>query len=122
MPYLNPEARDQGLDWIDVTGTRLHICSQEPTTYNQANATYSLGDAAVNVPAPTTSGGARGVVVPAVSGGAVDGTGSWTHWAITNASNTLVAAGALDAPVAVTAGGTFSTASFVIRYGTVTEF
>jgi len=114
MGYVNDEARDQGLDWIDANGTRVDICSQEPTTYAEATSTYTLGNAAVNTgaPADAATGTGRRVTVPAVSGASVTATGSATHWALTDASSVLVATGPLSATTPVTSGGTFSLAAF----------
>jgi hypothetical protein len=116
MGYVNDEARDQGLDWIDANGTRIDICSQEPTTYAEATSTYTLGNAAVNTgaTADAATGTGRRVTVPAVSGASVTATGTATHWALTDASSVLVATGALSASTPVTNGGTFSLAAFDI--------
>lgn len=110
MPFLNDNVFDNGLNWIDSNATRLDICSQEPTTYAQATATYSLGNfTSLGVQAPSNGAiDGRRVVVDAITSGTVSGTGTATHWAITNASNTLIATGSLTASQAVTAGNTFS--------------
>lgn len=109
MAYLNDEALDQGLDWVDTNGTRIDICSQEPTTYTEATSTYTLGNDTVNTGATEdgdTSG--RKVVVPAITAGSVTSTGTATHWALTNGSDTLIATGALSSSQAVTSGNTFT--------------
>ena len=109
MAYINDTAFDSGLSWIDTNGTRLDICSQEPVTYAEATATYTLGNDTVNTgaPAPGTIDG-RKVVVPAVTAGSVTGTGSASHWALTDGSATLVATGSLTAPQTVTIGNSWS--------------
>lgn len=112
MAFVNNEVRDQGLDWADANGTRLDICSQEPSTYAQATSTYSLGNATVNTGAPTAASGGRKVVVPAISAASVTSSGTATHWALTNGSNTLVASGALASSQEVTSGNTFDLPQF----------
>jgi hypothetical protein len=113
MPYINDEVHDQGLDYADANGTRLDICSQEPTTYAEATSTYSLGNATVNTGAPKNGAvDGRAVAVPAINGASVTATGTATHWALTNGSDTLIAAGALSASQLVTSGNTFNLAAF----------
>jgi hypothetical protein len=109
VAYINDEVFDQGLDYADTNGTRIDICSQEPTTYAEATSTYTLGNDTVNTGA-TQNGATNGrrVIVPAITAGSVTGTGTATHWALTNGSNTLIATGALSASVGVTSGNTFT--------------
>lgn len=109
MAYINDEVFDQGLDYADTNGTRLDICSQEPTTYAEATSTYTLGNDTVNTGA--TADGAtdgRRVIVPAITAGSVTGNGTATHWALTNGSAVLIATGALSSSQAVTSGNTFT--------------
>ena len=109
MAYINDEVFDQGLDYADTNGTRLDICSAEPTTYTQATSTYTLGNDTVNTGA--TEAGAtdgRRVIIPAITAGTVTGTGTASHWALTNGVDTLIATGALSASQGVTSGNTFT--------------
>jgi len=91
---------------------RLDICSQEPTTYAEATTTYTLGNkTSISVGAPTdrTPNG-RKVVVAAITDGTVTGTGTATHYALSDTGNSrLLATGALSASQAVTSGNTFTT-------------
>lgn len=120
MAYLNDEVFDSGLDWLDTNGTRLDICTQEPTTYGQATTkdTYSVGyKTSISIAAPSDRGaGGRECVISAITDGTVSctGTKTATHWAITNGSDTLVATGALSAGQDVTDGNTFTLAQFAI--------
>jgi len=115
MAYINDEVFDQGLDYADTNGTRVDICSQEPTTYAEATSTYTLGNATVNTGA-TEAGDVDGrkVVVPAISSETPTGDGTATHWALTDGSAVLIATGALSASTAVLAGGIFNRAAFNI--------
>lgn len=110
MAYINDEVFDQGLDYADTNGTRIDICSQEPTTYAGATSTYTLGNkTGLNTGAPQNGAvDGRRVVVPAISDGSVTGTGTATHWALTNGSSILVATGALSSNQSVTSGNTFT--------------
>jgi archaellum component FlaF (FlaF/FlaG flagellin family) len=110
MAYLNDEVFDQGLDWVDANGTRIDICSAEPTTYAEATSTYTLGNkTGLNVGA-TENGDSSGrkVVVPAITDGTVTGTDTATHFALTDGSSVLIAVQALSSSQAVTSGNTFT--------------
>lgn len=115
MSYLNPEALDGGLDWVDTNGTTLHICSSEPANF-AAVAGVSLGSSAVAVPAPSAATGGRKVTVPAVSGGTVTTNGTATHWAVTDGTSVLVATNSLATSKAVTTDSGFSTTAFDITF------
>lgn len=118
MGSLGTNVYDQGLNYLDTNGTRLDICSQEPTTYAQATSTYTLGNkTALNIGAPAAgSPDGRQVTVPAITDGSVTATGTATHWAITNPTGSeLLATGALSASQAVTSGNPFTLTSFTVR-------
>ena len=110
MAYLNDEVLDQGLDYADVNGTRIDICSQAPTTYAEATSTYSLGNKTGLNTGATQNGDSSGrkVVVPAITDGTVTGTGTATHWALTDGSSVLIAWQTLSSSQAVTSGNTFT--------------
>ena len=113
MPFIADTVFDTGLAVIQSNGTRIDICSAEPTTYAQATSTLTLGNKTgltTGAPQDGVTNGRR-VVVPAITSGApgsVTGTGTATHWALTNGSSTLYATGALTASQAVTSGNTFT--------------
>lgn len=109
MVFLTDEALDQGLDYLDTNGTRIDICSQEPTTYTEATSTYTLGNDTVNTGA-TQDGASSGrrVIVPAITAGSVTGTGTATHWALTDGASLFLAAQSLSSSQGVTSGNTFS--------------
>lgn len=109
MAFIRDAAFDAALGDVN-DGTRIDICSQEPTTYAAATTTYTLGNKAgltVGSPEAGDTDG-RKVVVPAITDGSVTGTGTATHWALTNGSDTLYATGSLASSQAVTSGNTFT--------------
>lgn len=116
MAFLADYIMDLALAELDTATSTLHICSQEPTTYAEANATYALGSKSslsIGAPGDRTPNG-RKVTVAAITDGTVSGTGTATHWAITKAGTTLMATGALSSSQAVTSGNTFTLAAFDI--------
>ena len=117
MATLNDRVFDNGLTVLDTEANKIVITSQEATTYTEANTTYALGNStSVSVAAPTDrSGGGREVVVASITDGSVTATGTATHFALVDTSNTrLLATGSLSASQGVTSGNTFTLASFDI--------
>lgn len=116
MATLGDRVFDNGLTVLDTEANRLDICSQEPTTYTAATATYSLGNKtslAIGAPADRTGGG-RKVTASAFTDGTVTATGTATHYAIVDTTNSrLLATGSLTSQ-AVTSGNTFSLGTFDI--------
>lgn len=114
MPYLNPRVLDLGLNVLDTEATHLHICSSEPASF-AAVAGATLGNKSalsIGAPADATPSG-RKVTVAAITDGSVTATGTASHWAITDTTNSrLLAAGTLSASQAVTNGNTFTTGAF----------
>lgn len=111
MAFINDYIFDAALAILDAEADRLDICSQEPTSYAEATATYSLGNkAAVAIGAPedrTPSG--RKVVVPAITDGNATASGTATHWAVVDTVNSrLLASGSLTNPQVITSGNTFT--------------
>ena len=115
MAYLNDRVLDLGLTVLDTEANRLDLCSQEPTSYAEATSTYTLGNKtslSVGAPADRSPDG-RKVTIAAISDGTVTGTGTATHWALTDTSNSrLLATGALSASQGVTSGNTFTLGAF----------
>ena len=117
MATLNDRVFDNGLTLLDTEANKITVTSQESTTYASANSTHALGaSTSLSIAAPADrSGGGRKVTVAAISDGAVSATGTATHYAIIDTSNTrLLVTGSLTASQAVTNGNTFTLASFDI--------
>jgi hypothetical protein len=117
MATLNNRVFDSGLTVLDTEANRLDITSQEATTYAGATSTYTLGNStSLSIAAPSDrAGGGREVVVAAISGGSVTGTGTVTHYAVVDTVNSrLLATGSLTESQVVTSGSTFTLGSFTI--------
>jgi len=111
MATINDRVLDNGLTILDSEANRVDICSQEPASYAEATSTYTLGNqTSISIGAPADrSAGGREVTMAASSGGAVTGTGTATHYAIADTTNSrLLVTGSLTASQAVTTGNTFS--------------
>lgn len=117
MATLGNRVFDNGLTVLDTEANRIDVTSQEATTYTEATSTYSLGNStSLSVGAPADrSGGGREVTVAAITDGSVSATGTATHYAIVDTSNSrLLATGSLNASQSVTSGNTFTLATFDI--------
>ena len=118
MAFIADIIFDSGLDYLTTHGESVYLCSQEPTTYTEAVSTYALADEnAVSMGAAAAGAtDGRRVIVPAITGGDVTGTGTVTHWAVvkTTATTALLATGALASSQAITSGNTFDMAAFSI--------
>lgn len=117
MAFLNDRVFDNGLTILDTEANAIHVTSQEATDYTEATSTYTLGNStslSIGAPADRTGGG-RKVAVAAISDGSITGTGTVTHYAIVDTTNSrLLATAALTASQSVTSGNTFTLATFDI--------
>lgn len=117
MATLNDRVFDNGLSVLDTEANEIHITSQEATTFANATSTYTLGDSSsLSIGAPQDrTGGGREVVVAAITDGSVTGTGTATHYAIVDTSNSrLLATGSLASSQSVTSGNTFTLSSITV--------
>lgn len=115
MATLGNRVFDNGLTVLDTEANAIHITSQEASDYTEATSTYTLGNStslSIGAPADRTGGG-REVTVAAITDGSVSSTGTATHYAIVDTSNSrLLATGSLNASQSVTSGNTFTLATF----------
>jgi hypothetical protein len=99
---------DAALNFLETNGTVVHILTQATMTWSEI-ATYTKGNktgCTYTGPADHTSG--RKTVLDAISGGSVTGSGTVTHFAITNGSDAVYVCQELNASQAVTSGNTFT--------------
>lgn len=117
MAFIADRVLDEGLQVLSNEANRLDICSSEPSTYAAATGGSSLGNKtslSVGNPAARSPDGRR-VTVAEITDGSVTGTGTATHWAITDTSNSrLLATGSLTSSQAVTSGNDFTLSAFDI--------
>jgi hypothetical protein len=117
MATIADRVFDNGLTVLDTEANKIVVTSQEATTYTEANATYALGNStSLSIGAPADrSGGGREVTAAAITDGSITGTGTVTHYAIIDTTNSrLLVTGSLSASQSVTSGNTFSLASFTV--------
>lgn len=116
---LEDRVLDFGLNELDTLSTQIFICSSEPTTLAQATATFLLGfksfaaGSLFGAPAAGAPNG-RKVSSVAITDGTITTSGTANWWAVI-AATSLHAHGSLSASQVVTAGNSFTLASFDIR-------
>ena len=117
MAFIADAAFDAALDYIRTNGTKIDICSSEPASYAGISS-VTLGNKTSMTLGADANGATSGrkTQVPAITTGSVTGTGTATHWALSNGSSILVATGALSASQGVTSGNTFTLAAFDITF------
>ena len=119
MSSIADRVLDSGLTTLDTEANCIDLTSAESTTFAEATSSQTLGNAtsiSINAPADrTASGGGRKVTLAAVSGGTITASGTATHFAISDTTNSrLLVTGALTASQSVTSGNTFALSSLDI--------
>lgn len=87
---VHDDVLDGALNIIKNNATRQVACSAQPTTFAEANATYALADITVDSTDFTVANGdtnGRKVTVAAQSGVTVDASGTATHIALLDVTN-----------------------------------
>jgi len=114
-------ALDNGLNAIKNLADKIYICTNDPANFTDAVSTYALGNknfgagGAFGAPGVGSPNG-RVVASTQITDGSVTATGTAAKWAVVDSVNSrLLANGSLAATQAVTAGNTFTLASFNIR-------
>jgi hypothetical protein len=117
MATIGDRVLDNGLTVLDTEANKILVTSQAAATYTEANATYALGNStSLSIGAPADrSGGGREVTTAAITDGSITATGTATHYAIVDTTNSrLLATQTLSASQSVTSGNTFTLATFKI--------
>ena len=113
--WMNDAGADAALTyWSDAD--KMVLCSAQPTTYAEANATYALADVTPTYDAFTNgdvSGRKRGV--QAKTGVAVNTSGTATHLALIKVGDTTLRYVTITPSQAVAAGGTVDIGAWAIE-------
>ena len=98
---------DAALD-VTATGTKLVVCSAQPTTYTEANATYALADVVLDSGDFSKANGdvsGRKVTIAAQTGVLIDSSGTATHVAIIRTADSTLLIVTTCTSQALTANG-----------------
>lgn len=106
---------DAALNFLETNGTVVHITSADPTNW-AGLAAVTLGNAtACTYTGPNDGASGRKTILDAITAGDVTGTGTATHFAITNGSDTVYVVQALSSSQGVTDGNTFTLTACTIQ-------
>jgi len=87
---VHDDVLDGALNIVKNNCTRMTVCSAQPTTYAEGNATFALADVTMASGDFTNANGdtsGRKATVAAKSGVTVDATGTATHVALLDVTN-----------------------------------
>lgn len=115
---VHDDVLDGALNVIKNNCTRMTICSSQPTTYTEGNATYALADVTMasgdfTVANGSTSG--RKVTMAQKTGVTVDSSGTATYVALLDVSNSKLLYVTTCTSQAVTAANTMTFNSWKIE-------
>jgi hypothetical protein len=113
--YINPNIIDLALNDIKTNANKMVLCTQQPTSYTEANATYALASVAMTSADYTLANGdtsGRKITVAAKSAVPVTTSGSGTHVALIDTTNSILKFVTTTATTAVAAGGTVDIGSW----------
>lgn len=107
---VHDDVLDGALNVIKNNATRVTLCNAQPTTYTEANATFALADVTVDSsdftgPANGDASG-RKLTVAAQNGVTVDASGTSTHVALLDVSNSKLLYVTTHTSQALTSGNT----------------
>ena len=108
---VHDDVLDGALNIIKNNCTRMVACSAEPTTYTEANSTYALADVTVASGDFTVGNGdtnGRKVAVAQKTGVNVDNSGTATHVALLDVTNTKLLYVTTCTSQALTSGNTMT--------------
>jgi len=91
--YAHPDMIDGALNIIKNNATKMVVCTAQPTTYTEGNTTYKLAEVTMASGDFTIANGdssGRKVTVAAKNGVPVTVTGSATHVALLDVTNSKV--------------------------------
>lgn len=115
---VHDDVLDGALNIIKNSCTRMTACSAQPTTYAEGNATYALADVTVASGDFTAANGdtsGRKLTVAAKTGVTVDTTGTVTHVALLDVTNSKLLYVTTTTSQAVGLGGTVDFGSWKIE-------
>lgn len=106
---VHNDVLDGALNIIKNNCTRMTVCSAEPTTYTEANATFALADVTMASGDFTAADGditGRKLTIAAKNSVAVDTSGTATHVALLDVTGTKLLFVTTCVPQVLTSGNT----------------
>lgn len=121
--YTHPDVVDAALTYVKTNATKQVLCSAQPTTYAEANATFKLAEVTmVNGDFTLANGDVSGrkVTVSAKSAVPVTTSGTGNHVALLDVANSKLLMVSTCASTAVAAAGTVDIGAWKDEFTTPT--
>lgn len=115
---VHDDVLDGALNILKNNATRLTVCSTQPTTYTEGNATYALADVTIDSTDFTNANGdtsGRKTTIGAQSAFTIDASGTALHIALLDVTNSKLLYVTTCTSQALTSGNTVSTPAFDIE-------
>lgn len=115
---VHDDVLDGALNILKNNATRLTVCSTQPTTYTEGNATYALADVTIDSTDFTNANGdtsGRKTTIGGQSAVPIDTSGTAQHVALLDVANSKLLYVTTCTSQALTAGGTVTTPAFDIE-------
>lgn len=115
---VHNEVLDESLNHLKNNVDKMVVCSQQPTSYTEANDSYALADVSMTASDFTIADGdtsGRKVTVAQKSGVTVDDTGTGNHVALLDASASKLLYVTTSTSQSLTSGNTMTFESFDIE-------
>lgn len=115
---VHDDVLDGALNIIKNNCTRMVLCNAQPTTYTEGNATFALADVTMASGDFTAANGdtsGRKLTVAAKAGVTVDASGTGTHIALLDVSNSKLLYVTTTGSTAVAAAGTVDIGSWKVE-------
>lgn len=116
--FAHDDVLDALGDYIIANCTRITLCSQQPTTFAEANATYALADVTVDGSDFSQANGdtnGRKTTVAAQNAVPVDASGTSNHVALLDVANSKLLYVTTHTGQTLTSGNTVNIAAFDIE-------
>lgn len=113
--YINPNVIDLALNDIKTNANKMVLCSQQPTSFAEANATYALASVTMASADYTLANGdtsGRKITVAAKSAVPVTTSGTGTYVALIDTTNSILKFVTTTSSTAVASGGTVDIGSW----------
>jgi len=115
---VNDTVLDEALEYVRSNADKMTVCSQEPTSFTDANDTYALADVAMGTDDFTIADGdtsGRKVTISQKSGVTVDETGTGNHVALVDTANSRLLYVTTATSQSLTSGNTMTFESWDVE-------
>ena len=106
---------DAALNYLETNGTGVHITSADPTNWAGLSAVTLGNETGCTYTGPADGTSGRKTVLDEITSGSVTGTGTASHFVITNGTDTVYVVQELSATQSVTSGNTFTLTACTIQ-------